>query len=206
MIQARNRLEMNLPNALTLSRIVLSPVFMVFLLIEEPRFLYVALALFAVAALTDVYDGHLARRMGALTSFGKFMDPVADKLLVSMALIGFLARDVPGLPGWMVVVIIARELVITGFRSLAAFRGLVITSSRMARVKTVLQMSLVAWILGQMALAGHLGQLWYGETRWGRSPGDLILVGLLWSTVCLTTVSGLDYLLRNRAVLRGALR
>jgi len=197
---------MNLPNQLTLSRIILSPIFMVFLLANGIHFLYVAFGVFLVAAATDVCDGYFARRMGGATSFGKFMDPLADKLLISMALVGLLARGVPGLLGWMVVVIIARELIVTGFRSLAAYRGLVIGASRVARIKTVLQMSLVGWILGDLTVFRGVEFLHRPGVLGTFSAADLILAMLLWVTVFLTAVSGLDYLVRNREVLGGALK
>ena len=197
---------MNLPNQLTLARIILSPIFMVFLLADGIHFLYMAFVLFLIAAATDVCDGYLARRTGGATSFGKFMDPLADKLLISMALVGLLARDVPGLSGWMVVVIIARELVVTGFRSLAAYRGLVIGASRVARVKTVVQMSLVGWILGTMTVLRNLEWLQHPNGLGAHSVSDAVLLVLLWTTVLLTTLSGLDYLIRNRDVLGGFLK
>ncbi|MCK4546099.1 MAG: CDP-diacylglycerol--glycerol-3-phosphate 3-phosphatidyltransferase [Candidatus Eisenbacteria sp.] len=197
---------MNLPNKLTLSRIVLSPVFMVFLLADGLPFLYIAFFLFLTAALTDIFDGYLARKTGVQTSFGKLMDPFADKLLISLALVGLLARGAPGLPGWMVVVIIGRELVVTGFRSLAAYRGLVIAASRMAQLKTVFQMVLVGWILGQLTFLGRIGWVSHAGIVQDYAVSDIVLFLLLWSTVVLTLVSGLDYLVRNRAVLGSALR
>jgi CDP-diacylglycerol--glycerol-3-phosphate 3-phosphatidyltransferase len=113
---------------------------------------------------------------------------------------------VQGLSGWVVVLIIGRELVVTGFRALAAYRGLVIAASRMARLKTVFQMALVGWILVRLTFGGHLGWLTDVGMIGDHSASDIILGALLWSTVVLTTVSGLDYLLRNRDVLGGELR
>jgi CDP-diacylglycerol--glycerol-3-phosphate 3-phosphatidyltransferase len=196
---------MNLPNALTLSRIVLSPVFMVFLLADGAQSLHIALGVFLAAAATDVCDGYLARRTGGMTSVGKLMDPVADKLLVSLALVGLLSRGVAGLAAWMVVLIIARELIITGFRSLAALRGVVIGSTRMAKVKTVLQMSLVGWFLGALTVLKSAPWLAWTLPS-GPTAGAVVEGLLLWGTLVLTTASGLDYLVRNRDVLTGALR
>ena len=99
---------MNLPNQLTVARIVLSPVFMMLLLTDNLYSRWGALGVFILASLTDLYDGYLARKTGITTSFGKFMDPLADKLLVSMALISFLAIDLPFIAGWMVIVVVAR--------------------------------------------------------------------------------------------------
>ena len=196
---------MNLPNALTLSRIVLSLLFMVLLLADGPATLEAALVVFLAAAVTDLWDGYAARRTGGQTAFGKFMDPLADKLLVSLALVGLLARATPGLAGWVVVVIVAREMVITGLRSLAAYRGLVIGSSRTARAKTVCQMSLVSWFLVRDTLFRDAA--WLSPGAAGSPAPDVVIAGVLAAvTVLLTTVSGVEYLYRNRDVWWAALR
>jgi CDP-diacylglycerol--glycerol-3-phosphate 3-phosphatidyltransferase len=112
---------MSLPNLLTLSRIILSPVYMVLFLIENPYSRLAATIVFVVAALTDLLDGYLARKRGITTGFGKFMDPLADKILVSTAFISFV--NLGYAKTWMISVIIVREFLITGLRSLAAYRG-----------------------------------------------------------------------------------
>src|SRR3989337_428041 len=132
------QLPMNLPNKLTLARIILSPVFMALILIDDTRAKLVSLVVFVVAALTDLGDGYFARRRGLATGFGKFMDPLADKILTSTALISFVALGY--VRGWMVTVIVGREFFITGFRSLAAYRGMLIAPTLGAKFKTLLQM------------------------------------------------------------------
>ena len=136
---------MNLPNLLTLTRVFLSPVFMVLMLFEDPVMRLVATLVFIVAALTDVGDGYYARKLGRPTGFGRFMDPLADKILVSTAFLTFVSLGY--VRGWMVATIIVREFVITGLRSMAAYKGMVISSSILAKWKTACQMLAIATIL-----------------------------------------------------------
>jgi CDP-diacylglycerol--glycerol-3-phosphate 3-phosphatidyltransferase len=194
---------MNLPNKLTTARLVLSPIFMVFLLVGQLWAQYVALAIFVAASLTDAYDGHLARRTGVTTGFGKFMDPLADKVLVTMALISFVGLGV--VRAWMVLTIVAREFVITGLRTLAAYRGMVILPSRFAKVKTACQMVVVILILGLIVARGTIA-------REGSNPGPLdapgvglAVDGLLLVIMLLTLGSGVHYLVKNKALVRAIL-
>lgn len=194
---------MNLPNKLTTARLVLSPVFMVFLLLGRLWTQYVALGIFVAASLTDAYDGHLARRTGVTTGFGKFMDPLADKVLVTMALISFVGLGVAR--SWMVLTIVAREFIITGLRTLAAYKGMVILPSRFAKTKTACQMVVVILILGLIVARGSLAQA-------GQNPGpldgraaEIALDGMLLVVLLLTVGSGVHYLVRNRALIRGIL-
>ena len=136
---------MNLPNKLTISRIILSPIFMVFFLIENLYTRYFALLIFSAASLTDLYDGYLARKTGVMTSFGKFMDPLADKILTSTALISFASLGV--IQTWMVLTIIARDFIVTGLRSIAAYHGLIIMPTQVAKWKTASQMVVIVVIL-----------------------------------------------------------
>jgi len=195
---------MNLPNKLTMARVVLSPVFMVFFLIDNIYCRYTALLVFAVAALTDAYDGHLARKTGVVTSFGKFMDPLADKFLICMALIAFVALDY--VEAWMVMVIVGREFIITGLRTLAAYKGLVIYPTPLAKVKTAFQMVSVIIILLFTNIQMTLESL-------NHSPGPVsdtwiygISNGLILVTMILTLVTGINYLIKNSAILRGIIR
>lgn len=196
---------MNLPNKLTVTRIVLSPVFMVCLLYENIYSRYVALFLFVVASLTDLYDGYLARKTGVVTSFGKFMDPLADKLLVSMALISFLAIGLPYIVGWMVVIIVGREFMITGFRTVAAYRGLIIPSSGAAKWKTTFQMALIILTIIHILLI-MTNEKWgtplfvIGERRF-----EPFLLLLLVVTMIQSLSTGLYYLLANREFLKRVL-
>lgn len=132
---------LNLPNVLTLLRILAVPVVVVDLLDGTPNGDMLAAVVFALAALTDGLDGYIARSRDSVTTFGKLMDPLADKLLITAALISLVSLD--RLPAWVAMVIIAREFAITGLRSIAADRGVVIAASWMGKVKTVLQIAAV---------------------------------------------------------------
>jgi len=196
---------MNLPNKLTVTRIILSPIFMVFLLYDNIYSRYVAFFIFVVASLTDLYDGYLARKTGVVTSFGKFMDPLADKLLISMALISFLAIGLPYIIGWMVVVIVSREFLITGFRTVAAYRGLVIPSSGAAKWKTTFQMTLVILtLLHILTIMTHekfgTPLLFLGEKKF-----EPYLLLLLVVTMVQSLGTGLYYFLANREFLKRVL-
>jgi len=194
----------NLPNKLTLTRIVLSPIFMAFLLVDNLVARYVALVLFAVACLTDLWDGYLARKNGCETGFGRFMDPMADKLLVSLAFVSFVSLRV--IPAWVVLTIITREIIILGLRMLVAYKGEVMRSSPLARWKTASQMISAVIIL--IFLTGKSTLLARGI------PEDVlplyeigqILLGLVLVATLLTVVSGLDYLYKNRSLILSVLR
>jgi CDP-diacylglycerol--glycerol-3-phosphate 3-phosphatidyltransferase len=197
---------MNLPNALTVTRMILSPVFMVFFLIDNLYSRYVAFLVFIVASLTDVYDGYLARRTGIVTSFGKFMDPLADKLLTSMALISLLVLQLPYIVGWMVVVIVAREILITGLRSIAAYRGVLIPPSTAAKTKTLLQMVFVNLALLHLLVGMTHERFGTPVFLLGEESMDAALEILLAATMLLTLLTGLHYLLANRELVRRLLR
>ncbi len=194
---------MNLPNKLTTARLILSPFFMVFLLLGKLWTQYVALGIFVIASLTDAYDGHLARRTGVTTGFGKFMDPLADKVLVTIALISFVGLGVAR--SWMVLTIVAREFIITGLRTLAAYKGMVILPSRLAKAKTAFQMVVVILILALIVARGTVSG---GDGGHGPLDGpevDMAVDGLLLVVLTLTVGSGVHYLVKNRALIRGIL-
>lgn len=195
---------MNLPNQLTLARIVLAFVFVGFFLIDAPWAKAFSLVIFLAAALTDLYDGYLARRTGVVTGFGKFMDPLADKVLVSSALISFVALGY--IKAWMVVVIIFREFMVTGLRLLAAYKGIVIVPSLWAQVKTFLEMTTIAAILiftnlkAWLVPNGHDWAIFY-------SPWTLkSFNGLIFLAMLLSVGTGIDYLIKNAPLLRGVLK
>ncbi|MCI0532140.1 MAG: CDP-diacylglycerol--glycerol-3-phosphate 3-phosphatidyltransferase [candidate division Zixibacteria bacterium] len=195
---------MNLPNKLTITRIVLSPVFMILFLIDNSYTKVAALLIFFAAALTDWFDGHLARKHGWMTSFGKFMDPLADKVLTSTALICFVALDYVRV--WMVLTIVGREFLVTGLRSLAAYKGWIIMPTYLARWKTGCQMVVI------------LGILLYYDIRMLLEPMGINLQALdspwagwvidlsVFFVMVLTVITGLDYLIKNIALLKGVLR
>lgn len=177
-------MEMNLPNKLTILRVVMIPFFVVCLLLDKGIGTEVAaLVLFAAASFTDFLDGYIARKNNLVTNFGKFMDPLADKLLVCSAMICLI--ELGRLPAWIVIIIIAREFIISGFRLVASDNGVVIAASYWGKFKTVSQMFMI------MLLIIHPeGTLFY----W-------IEQILIYLSLILTVVSLLDYIIKNKQVL-----
>lgn len=173
---------MNLPNKLTTLRVLLVPFFVWFALAEVvPGYdKYIAVAIFIVASLTDFLDGMIARKYNLVTNFGKFMDPLADKLLVCAALICLVSKEL--LPAWMVIIIISREFIISGFRLVASDNHVVIAASYWGKFKTTFQM--VAVIL----LIMDLPVLW------------LLTQACTWIALVLTIVSMADYIIKNKGV------
>ena len=178
---------MNLPNKLTMLRIVLIPVFLVFVLIESIPLHYLwAFVVFAAACITDTLDGNIARKRNLVTDFGKLMDPLADKLLVMSALVSFI--PVAGVPVWVVVLILGREFMVTSLRLIAAGKGVVIAADKWGKIKTISQM---IW------LNYTLLYLWLGQGN--PILHTVFLVGM--GIVILTTViSGANYMMKNRAL------
>ena len=195
---------MNLPNKLTVSRIILAPIFLALILVDTVWAQVAALVTFTMAALTDAYDGYLARKTGVVTGFGKFMDPLADKILTSSAFVAFIALGYAR--AWMVLPIIVRELFITGLRSIAAYRGVVILPSFMAKLKTFLQMTVIVMILGFINIktfSPSLGLDW----QWISSPMVYVVFDyLIFATMVITVYTGLDYIWRNASMLKGLLK
>lgn len=178
---------MNLPNKLTVLRVILIPFFVVSMMIENganQTFRYVAAAIFIIASLTDMLDGKIARKYNLVTNFGKFMDPLADKLLVSSAMICLVELD--RLASWMVIVIIAREFIISGFRLIAADNQIVIAASMWGKVKTVCQMFMVILLI----------------LNWPFLIFQILALVVTWAALILTVVSLIDYLVKNKGVLK----
>ena len=175
---------MNLPNKLTTLRVIMIPFFVFFLLWqngENYTFRMIALALFIIASLTDLLDGKIARKYNLVTNFGKFMDPLADKLLVCSALICLI--ELNALPAWMVIIIISREFIISGFRLIASDNGVVIAANYWGKFKTTFQMvSVVLLILDIPALA-------------------FVTTICVWIALLLTIVSLVDYIYKNHKIL-----
>jgi CDP-diacylglycerol--glycerol-3-phosphate 3-phosphatidyltransferase len=195
---------LNLPNALTLLRIFLAPVFMALFVIENIWTRLAALIIFVIAALTDMYDGHYARKYGITTSFGKFMDPLADKILTSIAFISFATLGY--VATWMVILIIIREFFITGLRSLAAYMGVLITPTRLAKAKTFLQMTAIAVILLFINLKTFLPPAGI-NLRMFDSPVTLqVFYWLMMVTVVVTVGTGIDYVVKSFYLLRNFLK
>ena len=172
---------MNLPNKLTVLRVILIPFFVVSMMIENganQTFRYVAAAIFIIASLTDMLDGKIARKYNLVTNFGKFMDPLADKLLVCSALICLI--QLGQLPAWMVIIIVSREFIISGFRLVAAEQGIV---SYWGKFKTTFQMiAVVLMILNFEALSA-------------------VTLICTWAALILTIISLVDYIAKNHKVL-----
>lgn len=179
-------MEMNLPNKLTVLRVILIPVFLAALfLAPAPMNRYAAVLIFIIASLTDLLDGKIARKYNMVTNFGKFMDPLADKLLVMSALVSMVALG--DLPAWVVIVILAREFAITGFRTLAVEAGIVLAASWWGKVKTTVQMVMIIVVLLELPF-GFM------------DAAELLLIGL---AVFFTILSGADYIVKNKDVLKG---
>ena len=174
---------MNLPNKLTVLRVIMIPFFVLFMLtgIGGAASKYIALAIFCVASFTDFLDGYLARRDNLVTNFGKFMDPLADKLLVCSALICLIPQG--KLETWIVLVIIAREFIISGFRLVASDNGIVIAASYWGKFKTVSHMSMIILLILDIPFLG------------------IITAIVKWIAVILTIVSLVDYVVKNKQVL-----
>lgn len=176
---------MNLPNKLTVMRVILIPFFVAALLYDNgssQTMRVVANVIFIVASLTDLFDGKIARKYNLVTNFGKFMDPLADKLLVCSALICLI--QLGQLPAWVVIIIISREFIISGFRLVASDSGIVIAASYWGKFKTVFQMAMI------IVLIADLGGVF-----------DLVGQVLIWVALALTIISLLDYIWKNRQVL-----
>lgn len=178
---------MNLPNKLTIARTVMIPFYLVFMLVDFgfQGSNIVATLIFVVASFTDFLDGKIARKNGQVTNFGKFMDPVADKLLVCSALIAFVALD--RIPAWIVIIIIAREFIISGLRTVAADEGIVIAASIWGKIKTTVQMIMIT------VLTLHLDFAYITVLE------DI----LVYASLALTVISLVDYLFKNAKVITG---
>lgn len=195
---------MNTPNKLTLLRVVLAPFFMFFFLIDNFYMRLIALGLFIIAALTDLADGYYARKYGIITGFGKFMDPLADKILVSSALITFIALNyVSPLP---VILIIGREFSITGLRLLAAYRGVVIPPSWGAKVKTFLQMTVVGVVMAYISVITALHFYNVNPATLAQFDSRLYFNILLWVTAAITVWTGIDYIVKYFYMIKTALK
>jgi len=195
---------MNMPNKLTILRIIISPIFMYFFLLDTFAMRMVSLVLFIIAALTDLADGHYARKYGIITGFGKFMDPLADKILVSSALISFIAlKYVSPLP---VILIIGREFSITGLRLLAAYRGVVIPPTWWAKVKTFLQLSFVGLVLGYVSLISGLEHYESPALATVMFDYRFYFNLLAWATAAVTIITGLDYIRKYYYMIRTMLK
>jgi CDP-diacylglycerol---glycerol-3-phosphate 3-phosphatidyltransferase len=191
---------MNLPNKLTLSRFFMTGAFLAALFVQCRFHETLALAFFVAASITDYLDGEIARRRKLITNFGILMDPLADKILVCSAFIAFV--DLGWMPAWMTIVVVCRELVITGLRLLAANKSVVLAAERYGKHKTISQM---VCIIGFLVLAsykdwGGAGEAVFGLAIAGKPWVEWFAEFFKWLAVALTFVSGTVYLWRNRGI------
>ena len=173
---------MNLPIALTLFRIVLVPLIIVFVISSDRLWVLIAAVIFVAASLTDWLDGRMARRRNQVTQFGTLLDPVADKLLVAAALVALVQVEMIG--AWVAMVIIGRELAVTGLRGVALSMGVVVPASKLGKLKTVSQYVAITMLILERGVPPEY------------VPFHLISVGALWGALALTVVSGADYFYR----------
>ncbi len=173
---------MNLPNKLTVGRFIAVPFFVAAYMLE---YYWVALILFILASLTDMLDGKIARARGLVTNFGKIMDPLADKVLVYSAFCLMVAGGI--VPGWMLIIILAREFTISGMRTVAASEGIVIAAGMSGKIKTVVQMIAVPVLIIALALPQYEFIYIAGQI-------------LLYAALVLTVYSGLEYIIKNKSV------
>lgn len=171
---------MNIANKVTVLRLLLIPVFLVLYYIYGTDY-NIAAIVFVIASLTDALDGHLARSRNLVTTFGKFVDPLVDKLLTMAAFVVLVEASI--IPAWAVIIIIARELIITGFRTLAADKGITIAASKWGKLKTTSQMIALVLLLLNSSTLNNIG------------------VYIFYIAVILTIISGLDYIIKNKEVL-----
>lgn len=172
---------MNTPNKLTLLRIIMVPVFVLFMYLNFEYARIIATILFCIASFTDFLDGYLARKYHLVTNFGKFADPLADKILVCSAMI--LLVQTGEIPAWGVIIIISREFAVTGFRIIAASENITIAASSLGKVKTVSQLIAIIFLLSQLNIL--------------LLPGKI----LFYIAVVFTIISGADYFIKNKKVL-----
>lgn len=179
---------MNLPNKLSMIRICMIPLFVAFAMMNAFWAQLLAVVIYVVACITDALDGHIARSRGLVTNFGKFMDPIADKLLVMSALIILVSQH--RMPAWVCILMLAREFLISGFRLVAAETGKVIAAGKLGKLKTIFQMVSTIALLLLVPVNGSAAIL--------NDFGIIVSNILMYIALVLTIVSGVDYILRNR--------
>lgn len=175
---------MNLPNKLTIFRVILIPFFVFSILTDYVGTAgkWIALGIFIVASLTDLLDGKIARKYNMVTNFGKFMDPLADKLLVCAAMICLIEKG--AIPSWVVIIIISREFIISGFRLIASDNGIVIAASYWGKFKTTFQMLMICLMIADIKVI------------------HIVTVVVMYIALALTVISLIDYLIKNKAVMK----
>ncbi len=192
-------MKLNIPNILTVSRIVITPIFLAVILMDFlPHRFLIACIIFAIAAITDAIDGHLARKNNQITNFGKFLDPIADKVLTTSALLAFMSMGLCNI--WIVMLVLTREFAIASVRMIAAANGVVIPANIWGKIKTVSQMvfTILIMLLGE---AYYVAEIKIPETFAKLPDLSLISNGLLWVTAIFTVISGVIYLIDSRKII-----
>ena len=192
-------MKLNLPNILTISRVAITPFFLVTILMETlPHRFLIACIIFSIASITDAIDGHHARKNNQITNFGKFLDPIADKILTTAALLAFMSMGLCNI--WIVMLVLTREFAISSVRMIAATNGVVIPANVWGKIKTVSQMvfTILIMLLGEVYFVVESSNV----ALFAKLP-DLSLIsnGLLWITAILTVVSGIIYLYDSRKII-----
>lgn len=189
---------MNLPNILTIGRILITPLFIILLFYDHPYAKSWALFIFVTAMLTDIFDGYYARKYNLVTDYGRFLDPLADKVMVLSALISFAVMDV--IPFWMVSLIIFRDVFVTGLRMAMSSKNKIMVTSKIAKRKTLSQVLIIIFILFNIGLSS-LSISWIGEIILFSKQYDLIYYFTFLVTV-FTVFTGFTYLYSNRSVIK----
>jgi len=192
---------MNLANRITLARISMVPFFIFFMTMDGFYMRLIALIIFVIASITDSIDGYIARKYGTITDFGKFLDPLADKLLVLAALISFVEIKELSIPPWIVIVIISREFIITGLRSIAAAKNIIIPAAKSGKFKTFSQMTTIIAILVILCISSVLKEF-FGTNAYMlhnfQSIVKIIPFSLMFITAVFTLISGLSYIFKYK--------
>lgn len=193
---------MNLANKLTVGRIFLVPIFLLFIASKDiPYGTVIATLVFVTAALTDKLDGYIARSRNQITKFGKFVDPLADKLLVTAALISLVEFHV--IPGWAAAIIIAREFAVSGLRTLAASDGVIIAASKWGQVKTVIQIIAIIIALIKVNITAQTEiAVYFAKDSYIADFVNLTTIPILYIAVIITIVSGYDYFKKNKEAVK----
>ncbi len=192
-------MKLNTPNILTLARIIITPFFLWIILWENlPHRFLIACIVFSIGAITDALDGHLARKNNQITNFGKFLDPIADKVLTTSALLAFMSMGLCNI--WIVMLVLTREFAIASVRMIAASCGVVIPANIWGKIKTVTQMvfTITIMLLGE---AYYILENQYAELASKLPDLSLVSNGLLWITAIFTVVSGVIYLIDSRKII-----
>ncbi|MBR4868034.1 MAG: CDP-diacylglycerol--glycerol-3-phosphate 3-phosphatidyltransferase [Clostridia bacterium] len=188
---------MNAPNKLTVLRMIMTPFFLLALVWQFPYHYFVALGIFIVASLTDMWDGKLARKHNLITDFGKFLDPIADKMLTTAAFLGFILLDLGEGVIWITFLVLMREFMVASVRMLAAAKGTVIAADIWGKIKTVVQMVAVIMVLTFEGVIALFAEVCPTFTVLN-TPMVVLYNVALWASAVLTVISGINYLVKNK--------